>query len=124
MSLYEYRAEVVRVVDGDTLDLIIDLGFRTYVRDRVRLYGIDTPETFGVKKDSEEYASGMAAKLRLEELLSLDDNGVLKVVTHRDKKGKYGRWLVELFVDLPGDGGSVHVNQTLVEEGLARPYPG
>jgi len=121
MSLYEYRAELVGIVDGDTLDLIIDLGFRTYVRDRVRLYGIDTPETYGVKKESEEYAAGMAAKLRVEELLSLGADSVLKIVTYKDRKGKYGRWLIDLFVTLP-NGDEIHVNQQLIEEGLAKPY--
>jgi len=122
MSLYEYRAEVVRVVDGDTLDLIIDLGFRTYVRDRVRLYGIDTPETYGVKKDSPEWNAGMAAKERLTELLQSDNDNVVKVLTHKDATGKYGRWLVEIFVD--GPQGSVHVNELLVEEGHAKRYGG
>jgi len=122
MSFFVYPAEVVRIVDGDTLDLIVDLGFRTYLRDRFRLYGIDTPETYGVKKDSEEYAEGMKAKLRLEELLALDNDGVVKVVTHKDKQGKYGRWLVDLFVTLPNSDEAIHVNQTLIEEGLAKPY--
>ena len=122
MSLYEYKAEVVKVVDGDTLDLIIDLGFRTYVRHRVRLYGIDTPETYGVKKHSEEWTAGMAAKDRLVELLQSDNDNVIKILTHKDKTGKFGRWLVEIFVD--GPQGSVHVNEVLVEEGHAKRYTG
>ena len=123
MSLYEYRAEVVKIVDGDTLDLIIDLGFRTYIRDRVRLYGIDTPETYGVQKESVEWLAGMAAKARLQELLESDNDGVIKIMTHKDKQGKFGRWLVDIFVDREGQP-SVHVNQTLVEEGHATAYFG
>ena len=68
-KLYRYSARCSRVVDGDTLDLDIDLGFGMHFFERVRLFGIDTPETFGVKKDSDEYARGKAAADRVRELV-------------------------------------------------------
>jgi len=124
--MYEYRAKCVRVVDGDTLDLDIDLGLNVHVMERVRLAGIDTPETYGVKKDSEEYAAGLRAKERVTELvMGIAGVGVhepscrteLTVITQKDKAGKYGRYLVTII--LP-DGS--YLNQILLDEGLAKPY--
>ena len=61
-NYYLYKATVTRVVDGDTVDLEIDLGMSVFAKQRIRLAGINTPETYGVKKDSEEYAAGIKAK--------------------------------------------------------------
>lgn len=113
---YVYDAEVVRVVDGDTLDLLIDLGFRVFSKQRCRLYGIDTPETFGVKKESEEYAKGKAATAFVETWFT--DRKKVLIKSHDGKplgQGKYGRWLV---VVLPVDGG-MSLNEALVREGHA-----
>ena len=55
---YRYRAELDRVVDGDTLDVVIDLGFYIKIKERIRLEGIDAPEIYGVPQDSEEYPQG------------------------------------------------------------------
>lgn len=117
---FEYAAEVVRVVDGDTMDIRIDLGFQIYTKVRVRLHGVDTPETYGVKKESEEYAAGMKAK---EFVLGwLSDLGDRIVIRSHDGKalgtGKYGRWIVEVFAP-SGEGPSL--NQELVESGNAVP---
>jgi len=60
--VYEYRARLVRVVDGDTYDLTIDLGLRVQTKARVRLRGVDTPETYGVRRGSDEWTRGRAAK--------------------------------------------------------------
>ena len=114
MSLYTYRATCKRVVDGDTLDLSIDLGLSTFRSERVRLYGIDTPETYGVKKDSEEYKAGLKSKQRVADLVT---SRSLFVETHKDKTGKYGRYLATVWVVV--DGTLMNVNETLVEEGLA-----
>ncbi len=101
--MYEYRAKVARVIDGDTLDLIVDLGFKVDVRVRVRLYGIDTPETFGVKKGSAEHAAGKAAAHFVHDwLLGRDVDGrahALVIKSHDGKSigvGKYGRWIVDI----------------------------
>jgi len=60
--MYEYRAKVVEIIDGDTYDLKIDLGLRVQTKIRVRLHGVDTPETYGVKAGSAEWKRGQAAK--------------------------------------------------------------
>lgn len=109
--MYQYKAECMRVVDGDTLNLRVDLGMNIDHRIRVRLSGIDTPETYGVKKDSEEYKAGIAAKERLEELVMGKD---LIIVTEKDKTGKYGRYIATIYVD------DSNVNETLVKEGFAK----
>lgn len=116
---FEYHAEIIKVVDGDTMDVRIDLGFKVSVTERVRLYGIDTPETFGVKKESEEWKAGMAAKdFVLGWLSDLGDRVVIR--SHDGKRlgtGKYGRWIVEIY---PPSGEGPSLNQELVESGNAK----
>ena len=92
--MYEYKAKLSRVVDGDTVDAIIDCGFNTFKKERVRLYGIDTPECR--TRNKEEKVKGLAAKARLEELIKEGKNE-FKIKTSIDKKGKFGRLLGELF---------------------------
>jgi micrococcal nuclease len=115
-SYYLYKATVIRVVDGDTVDLEIDLGMSVFVKQRIRLAGIDTPETYGVKKDSKEYAAGMKAKNRLKELI---EGKEIAVETVKDKKGKYGRYLGDLYMLQEN---WICVNNLLVSEGLAKRY--
>ncbi len=115
-SYYLYKATVIRVVDGDTVDLEIDLGMSVFVKQRIRLAGIDTPETYGVKKDSKEYAAGMKAKNRLKELI---EGKEIAVETVKDKKGKYGRYLGDLYILQEN---WICVNNLLVSEGLAKRY--
>ena len=95
--MHEYKARVLRVVDGDTLDVDIDCGFSVHVHERLRLLGVDTPETYGVKQDSVEYARGMKAKDFVINWLE-DAGGVVVIRTTKDRftKGKYGRWLAEV----------------------------
>jgi micrococcal nuclease len=96
LSLYLYQAEVVRVIDGDTLDLSIDLGFEISNRQRVRLFGINTPEISGVKHSSDEYRRGIAARDFVVEWL---DGRTVSIKSHdgkRIRQGKFGRWIVEL----------------------------
>ncbi len=115
-KFYLYKATVTRVVDGDTVDLEVDLGMNIFVKERVRLARINTPETYGVKKDSEEYKAGIKAKERLIELV---ENKQVAIETIKDKKGKYGRYIAELYV-FEEDWFSV--NTLLLDEGLAEPY--
>jgi len=113
---YVYDASVIRVVDGDTLDLLIDLGFRVFTKVRVRLFGVDTPETFGVKKESEEYQAGKEATHFVETWFTERENVLVK--SHDGKplgQGKYGRWLA---VVLPRDGG-MSLNEALLKNGHA-----
>lgn len=113
-KLYTYKAKCIRVVDGDTIDAEVDLGFKTFVRERFRLLGIDTPETYGVKKDSEEYKAGkLATDFVTEQIL----NKEIIIQTVKDKTGKYGRYLVTIFLE---DGSNL--NETLIKEGYAKEY--
>ena len=104
---YQYNVELHRVVDGDTIVFDFDLGFKTKRRATVRLLGVDTAETYGVGHGSVEYQTGMKHKEFVEEWLNEADS--LSVRT--DEKGKYGRWLGEIFNQ---DGESL--NDRLVEE--------
>ena len=92
--MYQYKAKLIRVVDGDTVDAMIDCGFSTFKKERIRLYGIDTPECR--TRDKEEKARGLAAKARLEELIAEGNNEFI-IETSIDKKGKYGRLLGVLY---------------------------
>ena len=114
--MYEYNAKVTHIVDGDTMDLAIDLGFDIVYNSRIRLYGINTPESR--TRDLEEKARGLAAKDRVKELCPVGADVTLK--TSKDGKGKFGRILGEIFV--PGVVQSV--NQLLIEEGHAVEYFG
>ena len=112
--MYKYRVEVTRVVDGDTVDVDIDLGFgMTYKKQRVRMMGIDTPESR--TRDLEEKFYGKASKANLEKILSGQE---IQLVSH--DKGKFGRILGELFIG----GASYSVNQQQIDENHAVPYFG
>ena len=91
--MYEYRCNVIKVIDGDTVDVDIDLGFGTWIHnERVRIMGIDTPESR--TSDDIEKKFGLAAKERLKELL--DETAILKTQIDKkgeDMKGKFGRIL-------------------------------
>ena len=92
--MYEYRCKVVKVIDGDTVDVDIDLGFGVWMhKERVRMFGIDTPESR--TRDLEEKKRGLAAKKFLTGML--DDEGGIILKTHKDKTGKFGRILGELW---------------------------
>ena len=91
--MYEYRCELVKVIDGDTIDIDIDLGFGVWMKNqRIRMYGIDTPESR--TRDLEEKKYGLAAKAFLTEMLD-DSHLILK--THKDERGKFGRILGEVW---------------------------
>ena len=112
--MFEYSAKVVRIVDGDTLDAEIDIGFDVFVKKRIRLYGIDTWESR--TRDLEEKKKGLAAKARLIEIL--EDNGN-KFVLQSHELGKYGRVLGSIILDDDRDACDV-----LLEEGHAYSYHG
>lgn len=122
--MYEYKARVIRVVDGDTVDVDIDLGFGIWMNnERVRIMGIDTPESR--TRDKIEKQFGLAAKARLEELLGpycrlktqVSKNG-------EDMKGKFGRVLGDFEVYDHQKDAYRAVSQVLVEEGYAVEYHG
>ena len=109
--MYTYKAKLDRVVDGDTVDAHIDLGFDITIHKRIRLAGIDTPESR--TRDLEEKARGLASKDKLIELLGDGD-----FVLESKEVGKYGRVLGTLYID------KLNINQTLVDEGFAVEYWG
>ena len=112
--MYRYKVEVTRVVDGDTVDVDVDLGFgMIYKKQRVRMMGIDTPESR--TRDLEEKFYGKASKANLVRILDGKD---IQMVSH--DKGKFGRILGELFV---GDS-KYSINQQQIDEFHAVPYYG
>ena len=90
-KMYRYKAKVVRVVDGDTIDAMIDLGFETWVKKRIRLAGIDAYESR--TRDKVEKKKGLAAKAKLKEILENSDNEISLISLG---VGKYGRCLGEV----------------------------
>lgn len=114
--MYEYRCSVVKVIDGDTVDVDIDLGFGIWLRkERIRLRGIDTPESR--TRDLEEKKYGLMAKLFLEKMLS-EHQIILK--TYKDAEGKFGRILGDLYQK----NDSISINQHLVNNHHAVIYNG
>lgn len=91
---WTYKAELDRVVDGDTYDLTVDLGFGTYKSIRVRARGIDTAEIYGVEKESDEYQLGMEQTRFVEDWFADADEIVVR--TEKDGKGKYGRYIADV----------------------------
>ena len=115
-AAWRYDASLLRVIDGDTVDAMIDLGFSTHRKVRIRFYGINTPETR--TKDAEEKKAGKKATARLVELLEADGNDF---VVQSHGIGKFGRCLGELFTESLGE---VSINQTLIDEGHGVAYFG
>ena len=113
--MYRYKVEVTRIVDGDTVDVDIDLGFgMTYKKQRVRMMGIDTPESR--TRDLEEKFYGKASKAHLTQLI--ENAKEIQLVSH--DKGKFGRILGELFL---GDS-SYSINRQMIDEHHAVAYTG
>ena len=110
---YLYEAELIRVIDGDTIDAWIDLGFDITVRRRIRLWGINAPETRTL--DLEEKREGKIAKARLEEMLSINRGSFMVKSIGVDK---YGRCLGEIYIQ------EVNLNKQLLAEGLVEVYKG
>ena len=113
--MYEYDAKLVRVVDGDTVDAMIDLGMTVWIKKRIRFHGLDTWESR--TRNKAEKKKGLLAKKRTKELLS-EREGEFRLKWRGI--GKYGRVLGELYVE----GHARTVNQTLIDEGHAYTYHG
>ena len=111
-----YSCKLVRVVDGDTIDCFIDLGFNLKTKKRIRYMGIDTWESR--TRDLEEKKKGLEAKAFTKHLLKDSDEGKFSIISHG--VGKYGRVLGELFVK----GHEKSVNELLKEHGHAYEYHG
>ena len=121
MDKYCYRAKLDRVVDGDTIDAMIDVGFDIWVKKRIRYMGVDTWESR--TRDLEEKKKGLAAKARNKELLEKvsSKSGYFRLKSHG--VGKYGRVLGEIFI-MDAEGVQYNINETLIKEGHAYIYDG
>ena len=113
ITTYQYWASVSRIIDADTLELIVSLGFNITLKERFRLIGINCPETYGVKKTSEEYARGMEALDFVRSKISQGD--WVEVIIFFDRREKYGRWLCEVWIE------SESLNVDLLHSGHAIP---
>lgn len=111
--MHEYKAKLLRIVDGDTVDLAVDAGFDIWFNARFRLYGINAAEIR--TKNLEEKARGLAAKDWLAD--KLKDKEIVIQTYKEDKQEKYGRYLAKIFVD------GVNLNDLMVQEGFAKVYP-
>jgi micrococcal nuclease len=113
--MYEYRCKIRRVVDGDTVDIDIDLGFGVWLhKERVRIYGIDTPESR--TRDKEEKKYGLMAKEFVKQFVKGDS---IKLTTQKyDAKGKFGRILGDIIVD------NRSLSDTMIQEHHAVIYHG
>lgn len=111
--MYNYKATVDRIVDGDTIDVVIDLGFKITTHQRIRLKDINTPETFNVKKNSEEYKKGSAAKDFVVSRIEANNNEVI-LDTDKDT-GKFGRYIATIHLA----DSETSLNDELVAKGFA-----
>jgi micrococcal nuclease len=109
---YVYVGKIIKIVDGDTVDILVDLGFHTYLQDRFRLAKINTAEINSKIEDEKILAQN--AKAWMDKHLGKD------VIFKSIKRDKYGRYLAELFLINE----NTSLNQQLLDSGLAKPYQG
>ena len=118
--MYEYRCKILRVVDGDTVDVDIDVGFGMWMhKERVRMMGIDTPESR--TRDKVEKKFGLASKQFVKDMMPVGSKQVLKTQIDRsgeDKKGKFGRILGDFLID------GKKLTETMIKEGYGVVYTG
>ena len=133
--MYEYHCKIVKVIDGDTVDVDIDLGFGVWLKkERVRVNGIDTPESR--TRDKEEKKFGLISKNRVKQLLPVGSTQILKTESDRngeDKKGKFGRILGDFVFNKPVSNDDkipileiegVRLSDVLIDENMAVRYHG
>jgi micrococcal nuclease len=130
--MYQYNAIIRKVVDGDTIEIDIDLGLSSWVHsEKIRLYGIDTPEVYGVKKGSPEWELGNKSSEFVKQTLKENDEVIIETI--KDKKEKYGRYLALIFIkidqsvlsgltDIRNVGEYYCLNDILIGKGLAKKY--
>jgi len=121
--MYEYQVKSIdHIVDGDTFDCTLDLGFSISHKIRVRMYGINTPESR--TRDLEEKARGLKSKERLTQLLNVGSQGDTHLILQTKEKGKYGRYLGIILRKRKDDDELLNINQRLIQEGHAVEYFG
>ena len=106
--MYQYKATIIDVYDGDTVTAKVDLGFLISQEMKLRLYGIDTPELRGSEREE-----GLKVRDILREMI-LDQEVIIN--TYKDKQGKYGRYLANIFLN------GIDINEWLLDNGHAKPY--
>ena len=115
--MYEYKCKVKRVVDGDTMDVVLDLGFDILHACRVRLAGIDTPESR--TRDLDEKARGKLSKAYLKE--TIKGKKIVLKTKIKDAKGKFGRVIAEVWAEFE-EGSMRNVNELMIKEAYAVKY--
>jgi micrococcal nuclease len=111
--MYTYKAAVVRIVDGDTIIVDIDLGFEVWLREQsIRMAKINAPEIRGVSREK-----GLGSKKFLEHIIL---NKWVTIKTEKDRKGKYGRWIATVLLE--EDNNLININAKMVAEGFASKY--
>lgn len=130
--MYQYHAVIKKVIDGDTLEVDIDLGISVWVRgERVRLYGVNTPEVYGVKVGSPEWVEGNKASEFVKSVLHEGANIIIETI--KDQKEKYGRYLGIIYAEFDQSviaglsnirsvGNYSCINDILIAKGLAKVY--
>lgn len=119
--MYTYRCNVIKIIDGDTVDVDIDLGFGVWLKkQRIRMYGIDTPESR--TRDLEEKKAGLFAKDVVLHYLPEGSKQVLR--THKDKVGKYGRVLGEFVIYDSLADRQTTINQFMIDHKIGVEYSG
>jgi len=117
-SKYRYACFPIRVIDGDTVEVRIDLGFSVAITEKIRLYGIDAPEMRGDEKED-----GRRSKDHLINMLGLVSGATsreFQIITKKDKRGKYGRMLGIIW--MMSGGNFINVNDEMVQRGFAEPW--
>ena len=117
VKMYEYKCKVKRVVDGDTMDVVLDLGFDIFHACRVRLAGIDTPESR--TRDLDEKARGKLSKAYLKE--TIKGKKIVLKTKIKDAKGKFGRVIAEVWAEFE-EGSMRNVNELMIKEAYAVKY--
>lgn len=118
--MYEYKAKLIRAIDGDTVELLIDLGRSIYISEKIRLYGINAPE-----RKNETHKAGINSTIRLEYLLTTTGE-TLMIKTIKDKTDKYGRLLGILYTSSSGhslENFEESINHQMIREGYAIEAP-
>ena len=123
-SLYKYKARILRVVDGDTVKADVDLGLGVFKRTTLRLHHIDAPEVRGADKKKGKAATAHLVKLLMRYATNVEsgtlkgNTSVIYIETYKDRTGKYGRYLAELW-GVDSDGSMVNINEQMISDGHA-----